>query len=69
MIVWIENAPKYLGNDSKEIIEIFYNYLKCERNLEEHFTELKVHKPSQTCKNGGKAVCRFGFSLPLFRLL
>lgn len=64
MIVWIENAPKYLENDSKEIIEFVDNYLKCERNSEEHFTELQVHKHSQTCKKGGKAVCRFGFPLP-----
>lgn len=63
MIVWIENAPKYLEYDSKVIIEFVDNYLKCEKNSEEHFTELQVHKHSQTCKKGGKAVCRFGFPL------
>ena len=25
---------------------------------------MQVHKHSQTCKIGGKAVCRFGFPLP-----
>ncbi|XP_062615034.1 uncharacterized protein LOC134276764 [Saccostrea cucullata] len=64
MIVWIENAPKYLENDNKEIVEFVDSYLKCERNTEDNLTELQVHKHSQTCKKKGKAVCRFGFPLP-----
>ncbi|XP_062584589.1 uncharacterized protein LOC134246276, partial [Saccostrea cucullata] len=64
MIVWIENAPKYLENDNKEIAAFVDSYLKCERNTEDNLTELQVHKHSQTCKKKGKAVCRFGFPLP-----
>ncbi|XP_062609477.1 uncharacterized protein LOC134271261, partial [Saccostrea cucullata] len=64
MIVWIENAPKYLENDNKEIVAFVDSYLKCERNTEDKMIELQVHKHSQTCKKKGKAVCRFGFPLP-----
>ncbi|XP_061173328.1 uncharacterized protein LOC133182501 [Saccostrea echinata] len=64
MIVWIENAPKYLENDDNEIVAFVDSYLKCERNAEDNMLELQVHKHSQTCKKRGKAVCRFGFPLP-----
>lgn len=64
MVVWIENAPKYQENDEKEILDFVDHYLKCEKNEDDDLTELQVHKHSQTCKKGGKDVCRFGFPLP-----
>ncbi|XP_061193259.1 uncharacterized protein LOC133201473 [Saccostrea echinata] len=64
MIVWIENAPKYHESSEKEIVNYVDKYLKCEKNEEDDFTGLQVHKHSQTCKKRGKTVCRFGFPLP-----
>lgn len=64
MIIWIENAPKYLEQNEEEIVRYVDQYLKCENYEEDDLTDLQVHKHSQTCKKRGKAVCRLGFPLP-----
>ena len=70
MIVWIENAPKYLENDSKQIIEFFDNYLKYERNLKENF--FQNYKCTNTHKHAKKVEKLFAdldFHFKLIRLL
>lgn len=62
----IEDAPNYQQkkNSEKGILDFVDYYLKCEKNEDDKLTGLQVHKHSQTCKKGGKSVCRFGFPLP-----
>lgn len=69
MIVWIENAPKYLENDNKEIVAFVDSYLKCERNTEDNLIELQVHKHSQTCKKKERLFADLDFHFHHSKLL
>lgn len=69
MIVWIENAPKYLENDNQGIVDFVDNYLICGRNPEDSLSELQLHKHSQSCKKEESLYVDLDFHCPLFRLL
>jgi len=64
-LVWIENAPKYKINTSREIIAIVDKYNTSEPSfLLLPLQEAQSHKYLQICKRKRQLICRFYYPLP-----
>ena len=66
ILVWIENAPTLETNSEEEIVQFIDQYPTCNTDNEKTATlvGLQRHKHSRTCRQKGKPICRYRFSLP-----
>lgn len=67
ILFWIENSPNINNNTAEQVTKFVDKYISCSDTVSTNchaMLQLQKHKHSQTCRKGGKPICRFGFPKP-----
>ena len=67
MLIWVKDAPVFEQSDDHDIVDFINRYVSCSSDVSQNEKAallIQTHKHSKTCRQKGKAICRFGYPIP-----